>query len=88
MCPSGLSPFTPTLLPSLLLRHPARSDLSRPRSPLLISGMSELLRAVLDGHLISPQPSSWGPARYSLSLYGTEMQLAFVPKWLLSPGGK
>lgn len=83
-----LLPHTPPNFPlSFLhsfLRKPDTSDELRQRSLLLISGMGELLRAMLDFHLISPQPSSCGQACYSLSLYGTGDSLrAFAPKWLL-----
>ena len=54
-----------------------RSDVLGQRSILLISGMVELLRAMLDLRLISLQPNVRGQACYSLSLYRTEMRLHF-----------
>lgn len=47
--------------------HPDRSDVLRRRS-LLISGMGELLRDMLDLYSISLQQSSGGQACYSISL--------------------
>lgn len=68
---SILFPFIPSFL---LLSHsqtPASSDVLRPRSLLLISGMAELLRGRAWSPFDFPAARSCGPSCYSLSICKT-----------------